>query len=98
MIIFGWGFRTKRELGPLGPYKCNACDKVGYFILVRAISWFSIFFIPMVPYSKKYYAVCPNCKNVTELGPESVKELRELAEKNKAALQERGRVSPSSWN
>lgn len=96
MIIFGWGFRTKRELGPLGPYTCNACNKAGYFVLVRAISWFSFFFIPIVPYSKKYYVVCPNCKNVTELGPESVQGLRELAEKNKIAFQEKERVAPSS--
>lgn len=31
------------------------------------MSWFSLFFIPVIPVRSRYFTVCPNCKNVMEV-------------------------------
>ena len=82
-MIFGWGFRTKRIIGPLGPYTCDICNWSGHFSLVRVITWFTLFFIPVLPYSTNYLVLCPNCQNGAEIERKKVKEFIELARRNK---------------
>jgi hypothetical protein len=61
VIIFGWGKGRPKDLGPALPFECPRCHNVvfaRYFIVTK---WFSLFFVPLVPYSSRHLLVCPIC-------------------------------------
>ena len=50
---------------------CQRCNnEVNHKIVCKA-DIFTIFFIPTVPYTKEYYAVCPICGNQIGLSKEA---------------------------
>ncbi len=67
-ILFGWGFRTNKHFGTRKE-RCNICggDEYSYY---RIRTWFTLFFIPIIPYSTKYIMVCHRCGNSIELTSE----------------------------
>lgn len=50
MIIWGWGKVTKKIIGAVFQRTCNYCntDEVWNLCVVR--TWFTLFFIPIIPY------------------------------------------------
>jgi len=80
-ILFGWGHRTIKLIGPTIVQECLSCNTSSYFSLVKTTDWFTLFFIPIIPYETKYYLECPICKNAFELEREKDAEtLQEIAE------------------
>lgn len=73
-FFFGWGHRTTKNYGFSFAQKCSSCDKSNHFILIKTIDWFTLFFIPIIPYDTKYYLQCPICKSVFEIEEEEVVE------------------------
>lgn len=61
MIIFGFGGGRPKDRGPVVPARCPNCGNENYLRHVSATRWFSLFFIPLVPYSTKHFLVCPVC-------------------------------------
>lgn len=41
--------------------ECGACKETGRFRVIGEITFFTFFWIPIFPYSYKYYIVCPMC-------------------------------------
>ena len=79
MIIFGWGTQTRRNYGQLKSAPCGICKYEGYS-LIRIITWFTLFFIPVIPYySIKHLVLCNNCKNGYDISQEhqEIKELKQ---------------------
>lgn len=78
MIIFGWGTQTRRNYGQLKSAPCGICKYEGYSLL-RIITWFTLFFIPVIPYSIKHLVLCNNCKNGYDISQEhqEIKELKQ---------------------
>jgi hypothetical protein len=66
MLIFGWGQTTKRKLSKTAVSVCEGCH-ADYLYLTRILTWFTLFFIPFIPYNKEYYLLCPNCKSGYEI-------------------------------
>lgn len=60
MIIFGFSGRTK-DLGEAVPTECPRCHNQVFFHLMTRTRWFSLFFIPLIPYSSRHLLVCPIC-------------------------------------
>lgn len=80
MLII-WGFRDiDKELGPVDYLHCSRCNNDSTWRLQRETSWFTLFFIPIIPYRRKYYVYCPVCHWVTEV-PKA--EAQRIMEKNK---------------
>lgn len=80
-FIFGWGHRTIKNFGNTLIQKCRICSHASYFSLVRTRDWFTLFFIPILPYETKYFLECPICKNAFELNnEENIANLKEIAE------------------
>jgi len=44
-------------------------------MLVKVTEWFTLFFIPLVPYMSRFALVCPNCKNYTEVPKDELREV-----------------------
>lgn len=57
-IIFGWGFVTKSQKGffPIGCSKCKV-----FLQVVKVTKWFTLFFIPVIPYSRELFLYCEKC-------------------------------------
>lgn len=62
MIIFGWGKRTFKELGTTERVQCGRCNNVRPWKYKKMTTWFTLFFIPVIPYEMKYFKECPICK------------------------------------
>ena len=46
--------------------KCKYCHN-GTLDYKKITTWFTIFFIPLIPYKKEYYLMCNNCERGYEL-------------------------------
>ena len=69
MII--WGTRTmKKILGLTNAFQCYNCNNAGQFHIVRLARWFTLFWIPIFPFSMKYFIACPVCDVGKELPKE----------------------------
>ena len=58
-----WGFRnTEKVLGHTHmAYQCSNCHNVSNYKVFRRISWFTLFWIPLIPFSFSHYVTCPIC-------------------------------------
>lgn len=74
-----WGTRGFEKLmGYAKQYTCRNCGNAAPWKLVRATRWFALFFIPIFPYSFKYFVLCPVCNHGAQVGKEEFQQ--ELAE------------------
>ncbi|WP_061316363.1 zinc-ribbon domain-containing protein [Clostridium botulinum] len=76
MIIWGWGKVTKKIIGEVFERTCNYCntDEVWNLCVVR--TWFTLFFIPIIPYKKQYCIACPKCWSYIELTQEEFEKIK----------------------
>jgi len=80
-----WGFRqSKKELGIVGFFHCNRCNNDSEWRLLKIVSWFTVFFIPLIPYRTKYYAYCPICHDASAISKEEAQRIM-AEQKSKAA-------------
>lgn len=86
MIIFGWGHQTIKQIGIAFKQLCGHCHNEDYWILTRIMTWFTLFFIPIFPYSIKYFLSCPVCKYGLNLDDKQVDEIKPLAEINQSLV------------
>ena len=66
-FIFGWGKTNRKDYGPTYPITCPKCHNDNYWHLLNTKTWFSLFFIPVIPYEYHNYLLCPICSNGIEL-------------------------------
>lgn len=85
-IFFGWGRQTIKNFGPVFENQCTNCNSKKYWNLVRSTTWFTLFFIPVIPYEVKYYLLCPACEHGIQLDRQKYYELKIIAENNKALI------------
>ena len=95
MIIFGWGRQTIKEIGVAFKQLCGHCNNEEYWVLTRVMTWFTLFFIPIFPYSIKYFLSCPICKYGLTLDDNQVNEIRPSAENNKLLLE--GKITQAEY-
>lgn len=81
-IIFGWGRQTTWNIGPVFRQQCSHCNNNEFWVLLRRTTWFTLFFIPIIPYKSAWWCLCPICKYGIELKPEQVQKLKPIAEAN----------------
>jgi len=76
-FLFGWGRQTRKDFGPTIPLKCGNCNNSGFHMLLHLKKWFTLFFIPVVPYESRHYLLCEVCSRGFELhGPQIEKAKR----------------------
>jgi hypothetical protein len=69
MILWGWGKRTVKHLGQIRQ-TCPYCHNDGWLNVVTIRTWFTIFFIPVIPYRVRHAMLCTNCGGVVDLDAE----------------------------
>ena len=60
-IIFGFGRRTIRVLGFTDARLCPNCRNASQWKVLLVRTWFTLFFVPVIPYESKHFAMCPVC-------------------------------------
>lgn len=78
MIIFGWGHVTKKHYGPTMALKCPNCNNDTWLQLYRYRKWFTLFFIPVIPYSSTHFLSCTVCSQGVELDGEQIDRAKQL--------------------
>lgn len=56
-------------------------------MLTRSMVWFTLFFIPVFPYSIKYFLSCPICKYGLILDREQIEKIKPIAEANQLLIE-----------
>ncbi len=95
MIIYGWGKTTIKEFGPTQAYKCGHCQNEKPWVLQRITTWFTLFFIPIIPYSIKKVLLCPVCRHGSELTGDLFEKLKPTAINNQLLLS--GKISKQEY-
>ena len=71
-MFFIWGNRPRSKI--LGTttkiFRCNHCGNDTPFQVRQNSNWFTIYFIPVFPFSTKYRFECPICEYGYEMGKE----------------------------
>ena len=68
MIIWGWGHQKTKVYGQLHETEiCVNCNNEMNRVLLRDRTYFTLFFIPLIPYKTAYFSVCPICKDAITL-------------------------------
>lgn len=67
LIFFSFGYRTVKSFGTFLTQKCNNCNNNINSELLKVTTWFTLFFIPIIPYRKEYLIVCPICKDALKI-------------------------------
>jgi hypothetical protein len=78
MIILGWGRVTKKQYGPTMAIQCPNCGNDTWLQLYRYRKWFTLFFIPVFPYSSTHSLSCSVCSQGVELNGEQVRRAKHL--------------------
>jgi hypothetical protein len=86
MIIFGWGKVTHNNYGPTMATKCPNCNNDTWLQLRRYRKWFTLFFIPVIPYSSKHLLLCEVCSQGLELKGEKIQSAKQLNELTQGLL------------
>lgn len=61
LILWGWGRIKKESFGFVTQQFCDRCNVDALWELCIITSWFTIFWIPIFPYKKRYCLICNNC-------------------------------------
>jgi len=61
---------------------CQHCGNEQPWYLARVSTWFTLFFIPVFPYSVKRLYICPICQSHYEITPDQYEAMRPIAEAN----------------
>lgn len=67
IFIFGFGHITERETGEKRERYCPVCRENVLTKIVETRKWFTFFFIPLIPYNKTVWEVCPKCGNFNQI-------------------------------
>ncbi|MCK4744799.1 zinc-ribbon domain-containing protein [Candidatus Parcubacteria bacterium] len=82
MIIFGWGHQTVKNYGVVFKNQCGNCKNDDYWQLIKTTTWFTLFFIPIIPYNVRHLLICPICEHGVELNNTKAYEFKNIAEAN----------------
>lgn len=88
MIIFGWGHRTAKNFGPVRRISCGNCNNETNWHLQKLTTWFTLFFIPVIPYRMDYLLVCPICRCCVEIKKEEFDQLKDRIDNSDEAARD----------
>lgn len=96
MIIFGWGHTRTKDYGGAYPIYCENCQNEVFYHISKIRDWFTLFFIPVIPYRKQYWLSCPVCGAGYELeGRRQRKKAVEMAKE--AERFDKGEITQEEW-
>jgi len=83
MIPIIFGYRSKPTVEGAFKTEFPGCRKKTFHGVVKVTKWFTLFFIPVIPFSSRLYIGCNVCGLRNELTGEQKEKMFELISKNK---------------
>jgi len=77
-IVFGWGHQSRKDFGATLELNCPNCNNDSWWHLSQYKAWFTLFFIPIIPYESKYFMHCNICSSGIEIEKDKLAETKEL--------------------
>lgn len=77
-FIFGWNHPTRKDFGETYPITCPNCNNRVFLHFMHQRLWFTLFFIPCIPYESKYMLLCPICTQGLILPRHKVDQIKSL--------------------
>lgn len=74
-FIFGIGDRKQKHLGNTALMDCPRCGNTSSWPVHLEKTYFSLFFIPLIPYRTEYLLSCPVCRETRAISPEEAARL-----------------------
>ena len=72
-ILIGFGKQTVKDLGETGTQqRCFSCSSHIFYHLILVRTWFTYFFIPIVPFRNRHFVQCPVCSHGIEISGREV--------------------------
>lgn len=96
MILFGWGHSKVKDAGPVTEHECPNCKNTNLWHLIKASTWFTLFFIPVFPYSIKRFIICPTCQYGESVSKQEYETLVPVAHANKQL--QAGSITQEEYN
>ncbi len=81
-VIFGWGKQTVSNHGPVFRSHCDRCNNEELWQLYTRRTWFTLFFIPVIPYSTEHLLICPVCSSGVVITRAKFEEFKGIADCN----------------
>jgi hypothetical protein len=78
MLII-WGYRRYLQQLAMLTFLCGNCGNPAAHTLSRAVTKFTLFFIPLFPISSKYFTQCTFCGASRKVGKEEAAQLQQQA-------------------
>jgi hypothetical protein len=78
LLIFGFRVRAKVLARLL--LICRACQRPASQAVLQRVRWFTLFFIPVIPFSRKSLLQCAMCGHVSEIDPADAAQLVKQAQ------------------
>lgn len=76
MIRWGFGKVTRKFLGTVFVKECSYCNQITSWQLCITRTWFTLFFIPIIPYKTEKCVMCPNCGSYIKIDNEKFNEIK----------------------
>lgn len=89
LFIFGWGKQTVKNHGPVYMYHCDNCNNDRNWLLYSRRTWFTLFFIPVIPYNKDNAILCPVCSHGSKLDDKQFEHMKAVADCNMELINKR---------
>lgn len=69
-LIFSLADQKVKPLGKTGLMDCPRCNNTSEWVIHQAKTYFSIFFIPLIPYRNEFLLSCPVCRETRAITAE----------------------------
>ena len=74
-IVYGTKVMKKHMGTTHDEFRCAHCNNVRHYSITRVRKFFSLFWIPLIPYSSKYFVHCPVCDYGSEVKKDALENL-----------------------
>jgi hypothetical protein len=75
LLIIGFGRRKKRDRGEVAQVKCPRCFNTVFYRYTHTRTWFTLYFIPILPYRSERRLECPICSHGVKILHDEVEEV-----------------------
>lgn len=79
IFIFGWGHKTHKIYGSVSAEDIDMQSPEGFHKLIRTRTWFTAFFLPLIPTKTQYFLISESNSSSIEITVEDFNKLKPLA-------------------
>jgi len=84
-VFLIFGFRSRSKVLTRLLLVCGTCQKPAAQTLILRVRWFTLFFIPVIPFARKHLMQCALCGSVSKITKEEAARLSAMPQETAPA-------------